>query len=318
VAEHGIGTVVLAKCDFEVRWPTLDLAMLRHRGRYLRIEHSFPTDLGALTPGKRLGGRIPGLGLWYWRHRGLHALHRAASDHVIAVSHAIRERLLTQYRYRPGDVTAIHNGVDCARFRPDREAAARARTRWGIPPTAFVVGTVTRLAPVKRLERLLSAFHLLVESGSEECYLVVVGDGTQDAALRAMAEQSGIAARCVWMGASQSPWMEYPGFDCFAMTSESEGLPYSLLEAMACECLPVAMALAGILEVVRDGETGRLVEPDVAALASALREVMVSGPGRRAEIAARARRHVLMHHDERRQIEAVCDLILGSDAGSAA
>src|SRR5688572_671395 len=257
-------------------------------------------------------------GPWYWRHRGTLALHRAASDHVIAVSHAIRERLVTDYGYGVDAVTVVHNGIDTNRFRPDRDARARARSRWRIPDGAFGVGTVSRLAPIKRLERLLAAFRLLLEGDPEHCYLVIVGDGPAEAALRSEAERSGIGARCVWAGGSASPWEDYPGFDCFAMTSEREGLPHTLLEAMSCECLPVAMLIQGLAEVLSDGSTGRLVDQDPAALGAALQEIRAYDPARRREIEMRARRHVLLHHEAHRQIEASCDVILGSGVGPAA
>jgi glycosyltransferase involved in cell wall biosynthesis len=317
-AAQALDRVVLAKCDFGVRWPCLDLAMLRSQRRLLRIEHSLPPDLHALKPRRRLGDRLPGVGLWYWRHLARLALHRAASDQVITVSGAMRERLVGEYGYRAEQVTAIPNGVDAGRFRPDPGAATRARERWGIPGGAYVIGTVARLAPVKRLERLLQAFRMLLQQSEAPCYLVLVGDGTEGPALKTAAVELGIAAHCVWPGPTEQPWLEYPGFDCFAMTSEIEGLPYSLLEAMACECLPVAMAIPGVSEVVTDGVTGRLVEPDVAAYARALREVMEVAPERRRAMGAGARRHVLTHHEERRQIERVCEVILRAGAGSAA
>lgn len=257
--------------------------------------------------------------MWYWRHVGILALHRAVPAQVLTVSGAMRERLVGGYGYRPDRVTAIHNGVDVGRFRPDPDARRRARERWKIPDNAFVVGTVTRLAPVKRLELLLSAFRLLQERSEEPAYLVVVGDGRQGPALVAAAAELGIAQRCVWAGASTEPWLEYPGFDCFAMTSESEGgTPYALLEAMACECLPVAMAIPGLSEVITDRQTGRLVGEDAAVYAEALREVMLEGPERRRAMAARARRHVLTHHEEGHQIARVCEVILRSGSGSAA
>jgi len=303
-------TLVLAKCVFDVRWPLLDLAMSRGGPRFVHIEQSFPPDLHAVKPRKRLGF-IPAGGPWYWRHRGALALHRAASDHVIAVSHAIRERLVTDYGYEVDAVTVVHNGIDTTRFRPDREARARARRRWRIPEGAFVVGTVSRLAPIKRLDRLLAAFRLLLERDPEHCYLVIVGDGPAEAALRSEAERSGIGARCVWAGGSASPWEDYPGFDCFAMTSEREGLPHTLLEAMSCECLPVAMLIQGLAEVLSDGSTGRLVGQDPAALGAALQEIRAYDPARRREIETRARRHVLLHFEAHRQIESSCDAILG-------
>ena len=119
----------------------------------------------------------------------------------------------------------------------------------------------------------------------------------------------GLSGRCRWAGVSSVPSQEYSGFDCFAMTSEVEGLPYALLEAMACERMVVAMEAPGVSEVLTDAGTGRLVAADVGAFATALAEVMAAAPEVRAEVGARARRHVQEHHEARRQIEAVCAVI---------
>ncbi len=309
---HNLGTVVLIKGGFMVRRASLDLAMLLQPRRYLRIEHSPPPPPAVWKPGRHLGGIVPGLGLWYLRLRTALWLHRAASDGVIAVSHAIRQGLVNDYGYRPSDITVIHNGVDSSRFVADAAAAARARARWNVPPDAFVVGTMARLARNKRLDRLLAAFKLLAER-TPHAVLVVIGTGPEEEGLRTEVDRLGLSGRCRWPGASSVPSLEYPGFDCFVMTSEVEGLPYALLEAMACERMVVAMEAPGVVEVLAAPGTGRLVPADIEACAVALFEVMTTPPERRAEIGARARRYVQEHHEERHQIEAVCSLILATE-----
>jgi len=309
---HDLDTVVLVKGSFTVRWPSLDVAMLLRSSRYLRIEHATPPPRRAWKPGRHLGGMVPGLGLWYVRHTADLWLHRAASERVIAVSRSIGQSLVDDYHYRPSRVTIIQNGVDSSRFVADADAAARARARWTIPAGAYVVGTVARLAPQKRLDRLLEAFKLLARD-APNAFLVVVGAGPEEEALRGQADRLGLSGRCRWAGASSVPSLEYPGFDCFVMTSEVEGLPYALLEAMACERMVVAMEAPGVSEVLTDAGTGRLVAADVGACASALSEVMAAAPELRAEVGARARRYVQEHHEARRQIEAVCAVVLAPE-----
>jgi glycosyltransferase involved in cell wall biosynthesis len=308
IHRHNLDTVVLVKGSFSVRWSSLDRAMLLRSRRYLRIEHASLPPRRMWKPGRHLGGRVPGLGLWYLRHTAGLWLHRAASERVIAVSRSIGQSLVDDYHYRHSRVTIIQNGVDSSRFVADPAAAARARARWNIPAGAYVVGTVARLAPQKRLDRLLEAFKLLA-ADAPNVYLVLVGAGPEEEALRAQADRLGLSDRCRWAGVSSVPSQEYSGFDCFAMTSEVEGLPYALLEAMACERMVVAMEAPGVSEVLTDPGTGRLVAADVGAFASALAEVMAAAPEFRAEVGARARRHVQEHHEARRQIEAVCAVI---------
>ncbi len=302
---YGIRTGVLAKGSFNVRWPALGAAMLVSGRRFVSVEHSCATEGIDLLHGNGRRRRE----LWRYRFLAELWLHRRALHEVIAVSAAVKARLVEYFGFPARQIQVIHNGVDANRFRPDAAARAAARARWDIPAEGFVFGSVTRFAPEKHLHRLLEAFERLGPTTGHNAWLVLIGAGPDAEALRARAQQFGIGGRCIWPGESAAPWREYPGFDAFAMTSALEGMPYALLEAMACERSVVAMAAGGIAEALQDGITGRLISHDVGAFAGAMRDIMAEPAAQRAAMGARARGHVLEHHDQRRQLERVSDRI---------
>jgi len=166
------------------------------------------------------------------------------------------------------------------------------RPRYGIPPGVPLLVTVSRLAPEKSVDLLLRAFQQVTEPPG--AYLLVVGGGPSAASLEALARELGIAERIRFTGAlpHEGALETMAGADLFVFASQTETQGVVLVEAMAAGLPAVAVGAAGAAEVVRDGESGLLVGPDAAALATAVSRLLGDGPrrtafGRRArEIAA--------------------------------
>lgn len=159
----------------------------------------------------------------------------------------------------------LDNGIDTERFSP----AARCDELGPI-----VIGTVGRIDAVKDHATLVRAFLLLrerVPALRERLRLAIVGDGPLLPAIRAMAVNEGIA-HCAWIpGARTDIPAILRSWRVFANSSIAEGMPASVLEAMACALPVVATHVGGIVDAVRDGEAGKLVPPsDPHALAAAL------------------------------------------------
>ena len=155
----------------------------------------------------------------------------------------------------------IPNGVDLDRFAADGVRPAS-------PPTLNppVIGTVAALRPEKNLGRLLRAFALV----DAPCRLAVVGDGAERRPLEALAATLGIAARVDFLGHRADPARLYRGFDIFALSSDTEQMPLTVLEAMAAG-LPVAATDVGDVAAMLAPENLPCVTaPDPAALAAAL------------------------------------------------
>jgi glycosyltransferase involved in cell wall biosynthesis len=172
--------------------------------------------------------------------------------------------------WREERVATIVNGIDLERFSkavPDREAL-------GVAPADKVLAVVARLEPVKGHSVLLEAFAQVLES-MPEALLLVVGDGSARGELEARARELGVAGRVRFLGLRRDIHALLAASDAVVLASMEEGLPVSILEAMAASRPLVATAVGGVPSVVRDGETGFLVAPgDARALAGALGRVL--------------------------------------------
>ena len=170
------------------------------------------------------------------------------------------ERIAKQtWRLPPDRLRFIPNGVDLARFE------GLVPHRGDGPP---VIGTVAALRPEKNLGRLVQAFAAVRQAMPAR--LVIVGNGPERTGLESLAASLGIAADVRFAGHVPEPRGEYAGFDIFALSSDTEQMPLSLLEAMAAS-LPAAATDVGDVRLMLVPEDAAQVVPrDAAALAQAL------------------------------------------------
>lgn len=160
----------------------------------------------------------------------------------------------------------INNGVDTERYTPSQTGAARTGD--------IVIGTVGRIQDVKDQANLIDAFiqlRAMLPAERDRLRLVIVGEGPLLPALRKKVEAAGISHAVSLPGASDDIPSVMRSFSIFALTSIAEGMPVTLLEAMATGLPVVSTAVGGIPELVVEGATGKLVPArDPAALAQAL------------------------------------------------
>src|SRR5262249_7095490 len=139
-------------------------------------------------------------------------------------------RLATEvWRFAPGKVLHVANGIDCDRFpaEPDPGLAARV----GRSRSEVIVGTVAALRPEKNLPRLLRTFAALPQAAATR--LVVAGDGPERPHLEALVRQAALESRVIFLGPVSGAQQVLGLFDSFALSSDTEQMPYSVLEAMA-------------------------------------------------------------------------------------
>ncbi len=195
------------------------------------------------------------------------------SSHDLALAHArhIRPR---------GDLHVIHNGVDAPATLPRRR-----------PPGArLVLGCTARLAPPKDVITLLDA---LARPGCEAWELRVFGDGPDRAEIERHRDELALGGRVTLLGNRDDVAAQLAECDAFALISDWEGLPYSILEAMAAGLPVLATSVGGIADLVVPGSTGELVPARDAAAAARVLAEWASAPGALPELGAAAHARAL-------------------------
>lgn len=215
---------------------------------------------------------------------------RWMSDAVITVSNDGRAALVGR-GFPAARVVVVPPGRDLAEFFAVGAGTSRPADLPDVPAGARVVLTVGRLMPLKGIEHLLDAWALTVPD-APDAVLVIVGSGVLEAELRARAAALGLAGRAVFAGFRTDIPALLARAHTFVLSSLWEGLPMSVVEAMAARRPVVATAAGGTPDIVSDGDTGLLVPPrDAAALAGALRRVL-GDDTLAAQLAARGHEHV--------------------------
>lgn len=234
-------------------------------------------------------------------------LKAASASFVVCISDFTRSQL---YRLIHPSLWSrakvIRCGIDLSAF-----AMRAARTQ----PSRPKVISVGRLSSEKGQIILLNACKLLLDRGVK-LELTLVGSGPLEGLIREEITRQGMQSNVRLTGElpPEDVRKELECADLFCLTSFAEGLPISIMEAMAMGVPVVSTAISGIPELVVDGQTGRTAPPgNVEALADAIAELLAD-PKERDQIVAAARQRVEQQHERRRNVQALYDLF-SSQAG---
>lgn len=234
---------------------------------------------------------------------------------VIAVSQPIKAELV-----RTGSaaerVVVINNGIDPRAFKRDPSRRSAVRAELGLEPDAFVVGAVGRLEDEKRFDILIEAIADL-RTRHPQVVLVIVGEGSLRAPLEKQISMLGLATGVRLAGHRTDVADQHAGFDVFVQSSEREGTPNAVLEAMALESPVVATDVGGTGELMQDGVHGFLIpKHDRQAIISAIERTLLD-PGGSAVRTSAARRRVetdLSFAERMRKVERVYEELVESPA----
>lgn len=203
-------------------------------------------------------------------------------DHVLTVSHATKKGLVSA-GISPASISVLHNAIDPEAWSP-LEVDSITREDLLSEPRFPVVGYVGRITPEKDLHTWLHSAALVVQQ-VPHAYFMLVGDGKDKTFLndlQRLAGTLGIAEQVVFPGYQQNLKSFYSNFNLFLLTSITEGLSNSLLEAMAMELPTVVTRVGGNEELVVDGHTGYILPPgDVQGIAQAIITLAQNEPLRR-------------------------------------
>jgi len=228
-----------------------------------------------LVAARRVDFHLRGNALSRWKYRQV--------DCFICASDAIRRMLVADGVPEPRALT-VHEGVDV-----ERAAAAPAADLHGefwLPHHAPIVGNVAALVPHKGQKHLIEAAAIVVQKVPDARF-VIAGEGELRPSLERQIKDRHLEKHVFLAGFRPDVLSVHKAFDIFVMSSVTEGLGTSLLDAMACGKPIVGTTAGGIPEVIVDGQTGLLVPPrDPEALARAIVALLTDERARQAMGAA--------------------------------
>jgi glycosyltransferase involved in cell wall biosynthesis len=173
------------------------------------------------------------------------------------------ERLASQvWKLKPKRLHYIPNGIDCARFADPAITPLLPRG------AQAVIGTVAALRAEKNLSRLLEAFCLVREQ--MVCQLVIAGDGPERASLEARAKELGLSDHVTFTGHRMDTECIYASLDVFVLSSDTEQMPTSVLEAMAAGLPVVSTQVGDVKDMLAPENTQFVVSASANALAKGL------------------------------------------------
>ena len=226
---------------------------------------------------------------------------------MLTISGNTRQRLIRGGIW-PEDVAVLANGIDIEYWhRQGVEPVLRKEL--GIAPDQLLIGTVARITYDKDLPTFFRVARQVVERHPEARF-VIVGDGYGDELAQARAEVAAMGLDDVifFTGHRTDLKEVYASFDLFLMTSRTEGMPNTLLEAMALELPAVSTDVGGIPELAADGGTAILAGVgDVSALAAGVCQ-LVADPELRCRFAASARHRIEQRFDFAARVRAMEDI----------
>jgi glycosyltransferase involved in cell wall biosynthesis len=200
------------------------------------------------------------------------------SDRLITISPALKEELSAGYRIAPADkFVVVPLGLELSPFAEMPHRCGTFRAEFGIASDAPLVGIVGRIVPIKNHELFL-AMAKKVQDTIPDAHFMIIGDGERRAEIEVLADSLNL--RVTFTGWLRDLKPAYSDMDTLVISSDNEGTPVSLIEALAAGVPVVSTAVGGVPDLLRHGDFGQIVparDPD--ALAAAVIKTL-SEPGR--------------------------------------
>jgi glycosyltransferase involved in cell wall biosynthesis len=278
------------------RCPVRLARLLRREGVALVHAHQYTPFFYAMTA-RLLYRRPPVLftehGRWhpdYPRRKRILAnrLLLERRDRVVGVGQAVRQALIDNEGIPAGRVSVVYNGVDLAAFQDGGDRRAAVRKGIGAGPDDLLILQVARLDPLKDHLTALRTIERVCRH-RPEARLVLVGEGPQLPLIQDFLTSRDLPGRVSLLGLRTDVARLLAAADVFLLTSISEGIPLTVIEAMAAGLPVVATDVGGVGEVVAEGRTGLLAPAgDDVALAEKLAS-LADDPSLRAQLGRQGR-----------------------------
>ncbi|MBB4079910.1 glycosyltransferase involved in cell wall biosynthesis/MoaA/NifB/PqqE/SkfB family radical SAM enzyme [Lewinella aquimaris] len=248
---------------------------------------------------------LPPMGGLTPEHYGFGAGTRVQRLHV--VSERVRQDFLS---WQPGEenfIQTVREGVDLAKFSTASIDRTEAKRHWDLKPDGPVVTCLARLSPQKGQDNLLLSVSEIVRVHPDTTFLIA-GTGEDEQRLRTLARQLGVGERVRFLGHVEDVPFLLAATDVLCHPSLADGLPNSLVEAMAMGIPVVASRVGGIPDLVEDERSGLIVPPhDIRAIATAVNRLLAE-PGLRHQLARQGRERVIERFDLQTNTDHLADL----------
>jgi glycosyltransferase involved in cell wall biosynthesis len=217
-------------------------------------------------------------------------------SNTVCVCGAVRDALVKTYGFRAQKTVTIFKGVSTSTFSPSKTKGAGVRARLDIDPEEFLLVCAARLVETKGLDILIHAVSRVVRQGVS-CRCLIVGDGPLKEKLMRLANSLGLSHYVLFEGFHQDVRPYLQASSAFILTSRMEGLPVSVLEAMACGLPCIVTNVGGSPEAVKDHITGLVIPPSSVEAAADAILYLATHPDKRAQMASKSREMVIQNFD---------------------
>jgi glycosyltransferase involved in cell wall biosynthesis len=230
------------------------------------------------------------------------------NSHVITITDFTRKYLIDNYNIPEDDISLIYQGTDISSFKPERNIIRESKTRYTLPDDSFpIIGNIGSLEERKGQSLLLESFKDVLKTFPKS-FLIFVGDGPDEKMLKEKVSELKIDKNVKFFPFTREPNYVYGRIDILTLPSlYKEGLPNVLLESLAMEIPVIASNIAGVPEIVIDGETGFLSEPGNQEQLSTLIVKMASDREKMKLMGLTGRKYVTENFDKSRQFKIFLD-----------
>jgi len=319
IREHGPDIVVF-HCHWigAFPWQAPLAAMLAGVRRRIFIQHCIPPPLPPPVQGKSprnmvrrlIGGRAREV----FKAKISARISASLSTTTVCVSNAVRDSLANIYGFQPRKTVVISNGVSSSTFVPSKARGAALRARLDICPDEFLLVCVARLIESKGLDLLIRAVSKVLRQGVP-CTCIILGDGPLKQQLQQIVNSEGMWDHVFFQGFQQDVRPYLQAGSAFILTSHLEGLPISVLEAMACDLPCIVTNVGGSPEAVKNQVSGLVIPPASVEAATDAILYLATNPDKRAQMAKEAREIVHKFFDLDSRMSELVGVLLGSRGG---